>query len=166
MLNILFIFSLYSVLGWVLEVLYFFFKSGKYVKRGLLGGPYCPLYGFSIASCEVVSKHLNNNLFLMFIFFSIICTTYELATAILFDKILKIKMWDYSNEKTNLKGYICIKFSLIWGLLSIISVKILNPIFLSDSDKISSVIKALFTIGITSIIALNAILYQRAEIKR
>lgn len=166
MLNLLFIFSLYSVLGWVLEVLYFFFKSGKYVKRGLLDGPYCPLYGFSIASCEMVSKYLNNNLFLMFIVFSIICTGYEFITALFFDKILKVKMWDYSNVKTNLNGYICVKFSLIWGLLSIISVKILNPIFLSDSDKISSFIKALFTIGITSIIALNAILYKRTEIKR
>lgn len=135
MIDLVYLFSIYSVLGWIVEVIFFYCKSGKIQKRGILYGAYCPLYGFSITVCTALTKNIINNLFFAFLICAFICTSFELITAILFDKILKHKMWDYTNMKYHLNGYICLSFSLIWGIVSLLCIKIINPILL-EADNI------------------------------
>lgn len=160
MAELLYIFSLYSVLGWVLEITFFFIKTGKYHKRGILGGPYCPLYGFSIAACTAICKNILNNLFYMFLICMIVCTAFELITGIILDKFLDRKMWDYNNERLNFGGYICFRFSLIWGALGTVSVKYLNPVLTYNADSTSVIVKSVFTLAVIFAMTVNLIFYK------
>ena len=152
MIDSVFLFCIYSFLGWVLEVVFFYAKTKKIQKRGILSGPYCPLYGFSIVVCTQVIKNINN-LFLQFLICALICSAFEFITAIIFDKILKKPMWDYSGVRFNIKGYICLKYSVIWGVLAIVVIHLLNPVLLAENSIFSSITKTVASIGIISFMA-------------
>lgn len=143
MSQILFIFALYSILGWVLEVVYFLIKEKKYVKRGVLGGPYCPLYGFSMATTTVLTYTFKENIVLVFGFSALICTFYEFLTAIIIDKYYPVRMWDYSESSYNFKGYICLPFSLIWGVLASFCILVFNPVVFNNTNIVSTVFSIL-----------------------
>lgn len=145
MLELTYLFCIYSVLGWVVEVVYFFIKTKKFHKRGILRGAYCPLYGFSLACCTALTYDIINNLFFTFLVCTLICTAFELVTGIVFDKLLKRKMWDYSGLKYNFGGYICISFALVWGITAAICVKYLNPLLLMQTNAAETVLKSIFS---------------------
>lgn len=150
MLNITYLFCVYSVLGWIVEVVFFFVKTGKIHKRGILNGAYCPLYGFSLAVCTMLTNGIINNLFLSFLVCALICTSFELITGIILDKILKHKMWDYAEQRINLGGYICLSFTIIWGVIAALCVKYLNPILLMSGSASDTAIKAVFCIALSA----------------
>lgn len=152
MIDLFFIFCIYSVLGWIVEIVFYLFKTKRILKRGILSGPYCILYGISIATCTVLTNNINN-LFLEFILCSVICTIYELIAGIIIKKALHRTMWDYTGERFNIGGYICLKFSLIWGVLAIVSVNFINP-FILASDQITQFIAS---VGILSFITLDSL---------
>lgn len=136
MIDLLFMFCIYSILGWIIEVIYFLIKTGHFQKRGILHGAYCPLYGVSLVVCTVVTSNIINNFAISFLVCAVICTVFEFITGLIFDKILGNIMWDYSGYKYNLCGYICLPFSIIWGVLALFSIKIFNPILLSVNVSI------------------------------
>ncbi len=149
MIDTVFLFCIYSFLGWVLEVVFFYIKTKKIQKRGILSGPYCPLYGFSIAVCtELVTN--TDNLFFEFLICALICTAFEFVTAIIFDKILNKPMWDYSGVRFNIKGYICLKYSVIWGILAVGAIHLLNPVLLAEGSVFSAITKTVASVGIIS----------------
>ncbi len=152
MIDLFFIFCIYSVLGWIIEIVFYFFKTKRFLKRGILNGPYCVLYGISIATCTIVTNNISS-LFLQFIICAAICTAYELIAGIVIKKGLHKTMWDYTSEKYNLNGYICLKFSLVWGVLALASVNFINPFFLA-TDLITKVIAS---VGILSFITLDSL---------
>ena len=123
----------------MLEIIYFWIKKKKYVKRGILGGPYCPLYGFSMATTTVLTYTFKENIVLVFSFGALICTFYEFLTGIIIDKYYPVRMWDYSNKSYNYKGYVCLPFSLIWGALAAFCITFLNPISFNNTGIISTV---------------------------
>lgn len=131
MADITYIFCIYSILGWILETVFFYIKSGKFLKRGILHGAYCPLYGFSMAVCTAITNRLHGRFLLTFLLCTFICTAFELITAIIFDKMLNVIMWDYSYQKYSLNGYICPQFAIIWGVLGSTCILYLNPLLLS-----------------------------------
>lgn len=155
MIDLLFIFTLYSIFGWLLEIIYFYIKTKKYQKRGILGGPYCPLYGFSITTTAMLTNSFSDNTILVFIFGAVICTFYELIAGLLIEKTLNTKMWDYSDRRYNLKGYICLKFSLIWGLLTTLSVKVINPVLLHVNDVQTQSVKLFFGFTVIILMIIN-----------
>ena len=161
MINNAFIFCIYSFLGWVLEVAFFYIKTKKLQKRGILSGPYCPLYGFSIVLCTNLISSIDN-LFIEFIICSIICTAFEFITGVIFDKILNKPMWDYSGVKFNLGGYICLKYSVIWGVLAVLVIHFLNPILLTDSSVFSTITKTISSVGIISFMATDLLAKTKA----
>lgn len=133
MLDLTYLFCIYSFLGWVVEVVFFYFKTKEIQKRGILSGPYCPLYGFSLAVCTVLISHIDNIL-IGLVICGFVCTSFELITGIVFDKILGRPMWDYTCCRFNLNGYICLTFSIIWSVVALLCVKLLNPLILSAFD--------------------------------
>lgn len=159
MTDIIYIFSVYSVFGWIVEVIFFFLKTGKYIRRGILHGAYCPLYGFSLAVCTLLSNSLNGSFFLTFMSCAAICTAFELITAIIFDKLLLHKMWDYSDNFMNLNGYICPGFSIIWGIVAALCIKYLNPILLSNDFSI----KTVFGIALSTLIIADVFSFVKSR---
>lgn len=109
-------FFIYAFLGWITEVIYATLKTGKFVNRGFLNGPLCPIYGVGMAFCVLFLNPLSEKWWLLFLVGTLVASGLELLTGFVLDKIFKTKWWDYKNEHFNLKGYICLKFSLLWGI--------------------------------------------------
>lgn len=131
---IIFLFS--AVFGWVLEFLYRSYKR-KFilVNPGFLKGPYLPIYGFAGVILFLLSRFLldKNILYSILIYFFIL-TLLEFITGIIFEKYFKIKLWDYTNKKFNIKGIVCLEFSIYWALLALFFNKYFYPIFLKFND--------------------------------
>lgn len=120
-------FLLYSFLGWVLEVVYHVISIGKVINRGFLNGPVCPIYGFGMLSVLVILEPFSDNTLLLFaggIFFA---TLIELIGGFVLYKLFHMRWWDYSKEPFNLGGYICLKYSLAWGICILFAMKVVHP---------------------------------------
>ncbi len=121
-------FFIYAFLGWVLEVIYATLKTGKFVNRGFLNGPVCPIYGVGIAVLVLLLNPISDKWWLLFIVGSLFATVLEFLTGFILDKIFKAKWWDYHDEHFNLLGYVCLKFSLIWGVAVVLVFEIFVPV--------------------------------------
>ena len=122
-----FIFLVYCVLGWLLEVVYHIVTLGGFVNRGFLKGPYCPIYGFGmIFIVDLLHPYVDNPL-LLFLASVVVTTLLELVVGAGLEIFLKKRWWDYSDEPLNFKGYICARFSLYWGVGALIAVKFIHP---------------------------------------
>ena len=122
------IFFIYSVIGWIVESTYVSIKEKKFVDRGFLIGPYCPIYGLGSLVIIFYIEQYKNNIITVFFLSVIICSILEYLTSYLMEKIFKARWWDYSNEKFNLNGRICGKNALLFGLGGIIILYLLNPL--------------------------------------
>lgn len=126
--NIILYFFIYAFLGWCTEVSFFAVKTGKFVNRGFLNGPVCPIYGFGLVLIIAALTPLKDSLIPLFLGSIVITSSLEFLTGWALEKIFRTRWWDYSKNKFNLKGYICLGFSLIWGLSATAVMKILHPI--------------------------------------
>ena len=121
MYQFLWIFFVYAFLGWCTEVSYAALRTGKFVNRGFLNGPVCPIYG-----CGVVVV-LKGNFVLLFLGSVVLTSVLELATGFMLEKLFRQRWWDYSDKPFNLGGYICLEFSIMWGFACLFVVDILHP---------------------------------------
>lgn len=124
---LMFLFLIYSFIGWVLEVLTIAIKEHRFVNRGITNGPLCPIYGFTSLTLLLATKDINS-LFWIFIASIVYGTLIEFITGKVLEKFNKSKWWDYSNKKYNLDGYICLEYSLFWGFLGCVLVYLINPL--------------------------------------
>ncbi|SKA77547.1 Uncharacterized membrane protein [Caloramator quimbayensis] len=120
-------FIFYAFFGWVLEVIFHIYTQKKFINRGFLYGPICPIYGVSAVFFIVFLSRFNNNYVLIFFGGALVASIIELVTGYLMEVLFNSKWWDYSNEKFNIKGFICLRFSIIWGFLSVVFMKFINP---------------------------------------
>lgn len=126
--NIMWYFFIYAFLGWCTEVSFFAVKTGKFVNRGFLNGPVCPVYGFGLVIIIMALTPLKDNLLLLFVGSVVITSSLEFVTGWALEKIFHTRWWDYTNNKFNLCGYICLGFSIIWGLAATAVMKIIQPL--------------------------------------
>lgn len=126
-LSLIFYFIFYSFVGWLLECVYGTIKRKKNVNPGFLYGPFCPIYGFGAVLLIVVTSNFLDNLLLLFIFSTVIISILEYLTGFVLETLVHSIWWDYSNQPFNLKGRICLVFSLFWGVLSVIFLKLVHP---------------------------------------
>lgn len=120
-------FFIYGVLGWCTEVAYAAVKHKKFVNRGFLNGPICPIYGFGVVAVTLILNDYQDNLGLLFIMSVLVATLLEWATGFLLEKLFHHKWWDYSELPFNIQGYVCPLFSLIWGIACVFVVKLVHP---------------------------------------
>ena len=121
-------FCIYALLGWGLEVCFCTLHTGHFVNRGFLNGPVCPIYGFGMVIILAVLEPLQNNLFVLFLGAVLLTSTLELITGIALKKLFHTSWWDYTDQPLNLGGYICLKFSLGWGVCAVLAVRVLHPL--------------------------------------
>ena len=117
-------FLIFSFLGWFVEVTFQLFKGGGLVNRGLAKGPVCPIYGIGICLCAALLGGIESFLALALLSMAI-ATAVELAVGYLSDRVLSVRLWDYTSEKGNILGYVCPRFSLIWGVVCATVIKLL-----------------------------------------
>ena len=120
-------FYIYAFLGWIAEVGFHAVTRGEFVNRGFLNGPVCPIYGFGVTGILLILGELINKPWVVLLVGIALPTLIELATGWILDKFFHNKWWDYSNCKFNFKGYICLSFSLLWGLASVCVICVLHP---------------------------------------
>ena len=125
--ELLWIFFVYALLGWCTEVSYAALVTGKFVNRGFLNGPVCPIYGFGAAIIFLCLEPLKQNLLLLFLGSVLLTSLLELAAGFVLEKLFHQRWWDYSDEPFNLGGYICLRFSIAWGLIGLFVVDLLHP---------------------------------------
>ena len=113
-------FYIYCFIGWCWETVYVSIKEKKLVNRGFLKGPFLPIYGSGAIILLMVVIPFRGNIVLTYIVGMIAATVLELATGILMEAMFKVRYWDYSNQKFNYKGYICLTSSIAWGFFTII----------------------------------------------
>ncbi len=119
---------IYSFIGWIIEVIYQAVVKGKLLNRGFLNGPVCPVYGFGMSAVLFFYQTINiDNVFIVFLEGIILTTAIELFAGFILDKFFHARWWDYSKMPFNLNGYICLAFSIIWGLAVVFAVKIAHP---------------------------------------
>lgn len=126
--EVVWIFLIYAFIGWCTEVSYATLDAGKFVNRGFLNGPYCPIYGIGVLIVVVILTPLKNSLLILFIGSFVLTSVLEYITGYVLEKVFHNKWWDYSDKPYNIKGYICLKFSLFWGFACTFIVLILHPI--------------------------------------
>lgn len=142
--NLLWYFLFYSFGGWVVEVIYHAVVHGKIVNRGFLNGPVCPIYGMGVDGLLIV-MHLiqpvdsaNTSSLLVFVVGTLVCTLVELIVGWLLDVRYHTRWWDYSKQPLNFHGYICLGFSLVWGLAVVMVFKIVHPWMQQQTDRMST----------------------------
>ncbi|MGN0974941.1 MAG: putative ABC transporter permease [Gemmiger sp.] len=124
----IFFFFLYSMLGWISEVIFAALDTGKLVNRGFLNGPLCPIYGSGMVAILFLIGRWADNVLVVFFGGMLITTLVELIGGIILYRAFHTRWWDYSDQPFNLGGYICLKFSLMWGLGSILLVMVFHPL--------------------------------------
>lgn len=126
--ELVWIFIIYAFLGWCTEVSYAALDRGIFVNRGFLNGPYCPIYGFGVVIVVTILTPLQDNLLLLFFGSFLLTSVLEYITGFLLEKVFHDRWWDYSNKPFNLHGYVCLKFSIYWGLACTFIMKVIHPI--------------------------------------
>ena len=121
-------FLIYSCLGWCLEVVYAAVTTGKLVNRGFLNGPVCPIYGFGMVIVLYALTPLVDNTLLLYLGGVILPSVLELVGGWALYKLYRTRWWDYSDYPFNIGGYICLEFCLLWGVGTLVVMRIVHPI--------------------------------------
>lgn len=130
------LFMLLSFGGWAVETFFCSLLAGKWCDRGFLTLPFCTIYGFTILGMygllgtpekggallkNVTSRPMR---FLLYFFLAAgLTTATELVTGWFFEEICGVSLWDYSGYRFHFKGYICLEFFFVWGVLFLVGMR-------------------------------------------
>ncbi|MFR4440411.1 MAG: putative ABC transporter permease [Hungatella sp.] len=122
-------FFIYCFFGWIFESAYVSLRQHHFVNRGFLRLPMLPLYGTGAVMMLWVSLPVRDNLFLVYVAGVVAATALEYVTGWCMERLFKMKYWDYSNQRFQLHGYICLSSSIAWGFLTIFLTEVIhNPV--------------------------------------
>ena len=127
--QLLWLYMIYSFIGWCGEVAVAAVKRHRFVNRGAVSGPFCPIYGLGAAVVAVFFPELKGNPLFLFLGGMVVNTFVEYVTGRIMEMSLHKKWWDDSDQKFNLGGYVCLKTSVLWGICTVLMIYVLNPVF-------------------------------------
>lgn len=119
-------FYIYCVFGWIFESTFVSIKSKRFVNRGFLKGPMIPIYGEGAIMMIIATTPVRGNIVLEYMLGLVGATALEYFVGALMEQIFKVKYWDYSKKRFNIKGYICLRSSLFWGVLSVLLAEVMH----------------------------------------
>lgn len=123
------LFLIYSFIGWLIEVIGKLIEKHKFINRGFLIGPICPIYGHGCILMILTLSRYKDNPLTLFIYAIFICSLLEYFTSYFMEKIFKARWWDYSTKRFNLNGRICAETMIPFGILGTLVICVINPIF-------------------------------------
>ena len=121
------LFIIYAFIGWIAETIYTLITDKVLSNRGFLIGPYCPIYGIGAISVVLFLTKYAHHPITLFILAIAICSVLEYFTSYIMEKLFKVRWWDYSNNKYNINGRICLETMVPFGLGACILVYVINP---------------------------------------
>lgn len=126
-MEILFYFFVYAIIGWLCEDIYCGIGQRKLVNRGFLYGPYCPIYGFGSLIVIYLLMPFYNNPFLVFLGGIIFTSLLEYLTSWIMEVLFHERWWDYSSYPYNINGRICLRNSLLFGIMAFVLMYLVHP---------------------------------------
>lgn len=120
-------FIIYSFIGYVVEVIFMSIPNKKIVNRGFLCGPICPIYGLGAVGMILFLKRYVHDYVALFIFGALIASVLEYIVSYVLEKIFHNKWWDYSQNKFNINGRVCLLNAFLFGICSIILIEFIHP---------------------------------------
>lgn len=121
------LFISYAFMGWCMEVICKLIQYKRFINRGFLIGPYCPIYGYGALAITILLKKYVNDPIALFVMSTIICSVLEYFTSYFMEKKYHARWWDYSNKKYNLNGRICLETAIPFGILGMLIMYVINP---------------------------------------
>ena len=154
MYDYLLYFLIFSFLGWCAEVVFYIIRTGRLVNRGFITGPFCPIYGIGICLSYFLLGSVESFVLLSVLSMAI-ATIVEFSVGYIIDKGLGRRLWDYTSEKGNILGYVCPRFSIIWGVVCASVIKFiprLNPV----TERMKTPFGYLFSFSLLTFILIDA----------
>ncbi len=127
LLNYCVYFLIYGFLGWIVEVVYTGILNKKVVNRGFLFSPFLPIYAFGAVLLISVLSNFVGNIVVLYIISVIVTTLIEYVVSVFLETFFHVKWWDYSNHHLNIHGRVCVKNSLLFGVLGVIVMFVIHP---------------------------------------
>lgn len=132
------LFLIYSFIGWSIEVCNSFIQEKKFVNRGFMLGPYCPIYGSSAIIMVLYLDQYRNNILTVFLLAVVVCSVVEYVVSYVMEKLFNARWWDYSNRKFNINGRVCLTNAFLFGLLGVLLVYFVNPLLFNLLSKVNT----------------------------
>lgn len=131
------LFMIYSFVGWCIEVVGRLIEDKRFINRGFLIGPYCPIYGYGGILITLLLKKYTEDPLTLFIMAILVCGILEYATSYFMEKIFKARWWDYSKRKFNINGRVCLETIIPFGLLGLLIMYVTNPFLIGKLEMLS-----------------------------
>lgn len=159
MIQWFFFFYFYCFVGWCIESTYVSIRTKKLTNRGFMRGPFLPLYGSGAIMMLVVSMPFQDNIFMVYVAGCVGATVLEYVTGVTMEALFKVRYWDYSRNKFNFQGHICLGTSLAWGFLTILMTEVVHVpverLVLSIPDMVLKTVTGILTVYIVADFALS-----------
>ncbi len=155
---ILIYFIIYSFLGWTLESIVRTICERKIINTGFLIGPFCPIYGFGAIIMILFLNKFENNIILLFFISFVVLSIWEYIVGVILEKLFKTKYWDYSKNRFNFKGRVCLTNSLAWGVLGVLFIKYIHPFIQQLIGYVDYIYLAIIASIIALILLIDAII--------
>lgn len=147
--TLILIFFSFSIIGWCIEVFLKYLQYHRFINRGFLIGPYCPIYGagavlitVSVGYVSCVDSSYGTTFLISFV----VCGTLEYLVSYVMEKRFHARWWDYSQKPMNLNGRIWIGNLVLFGLGGTIIIKVADPILYRLFDMMTSTTRLIVSI--------------------
>lgn len=155
----LMLFYLYCFFGWCFESTYVSLKQRHFVNRGFMRGPFLPIYGSGAIMMLVVSMPVRDSLVLTYVTGMLGATALEYVTGVAMEALFKVRYWDYSNQKFQFQGHICLTSSLAWGAFTVLLTRVIHgpveTLMMRMPDQVLYVLVLLLTVIVAADYALS-----------
>ena len=132
------LFIIYAVIGWCMEVICKLIQYKRFIDRGFLIGPYCPIYGVGALLITFFLNKYTQDPIVLFVMAVVVCGILEYLTSYFMEKIYHARWWDYSNKKFNINGRICLSNLIAFGILGMFIMYISNPFLIGQLEKLTT----------------------------
>lgn len=139
-------FIIYSFIGWLMEVVLKSKDEHKFVNRGFLIGPICPIYGFGVLLIILLVGNSKSDLLAVFLKSILVCSVLEYFTSYFMEKLFHARWWDYSKNKYNINGRICLETMLPFGILSTIVIYVIHLLVIKFVALFSNTLLIILTV--------------------
>lgn len=151
-------FLIYAIFGWIMEVFVSLYTKHKFINRGFLIGPYCPIYGWGCLLIIFVVGSNTSDLFGVFSKSVIIASFLEYLTSYFMEKIYNVRWWDYSSKRFNINGRICLETMIPFGLLACLIICFVHPFIISIINKLPNSLLSIISISLLIVFILDNII--------
>lgn len=151
------LFLVYAIIGWVVEVINAYIKKKKFINRGFLIGPYCPIYGVGMLTIIGLLRGYTDNYIVLFILSMTICMVLEYLTSYFMELVFKARWWDYSSKRFNINGRICLETAIPFGLGGMMIMYVINPVIEGILNRFSDNMLLVLSISLMTIFLIDLV---------